>query len=504
MVKKLSLLLLTVIALLLLSSCLDGYYDGALLEETLSQFVEEPDLPGCIREELLAQGFTDEWIDMLIADGICLVNMANQVRFGEFTDDIYNNRPIGPSGEVILQRYFGGLYFNDEGVLTVQVLAAAFDHAPSATAIEEMQELGIIVTTVVFSSQELHATLYALRDIADYARDLGVTSWGMGAENAISVWLDPYNDEQIALFMAFVREHSINPATIIIQEAVTQEARDARAASIATATRFPSDEVVLIGEVGVSRTGITFALENRTNMEFNYGAPWDLAYYANGQWTPVEHLPGAGGGYWLSWGASIQGGGIKQGCQEWSWRFGELPPGRYMFIRDGWLGEWNPNQDRIYVAFEFYITEDSPESLPPRPEIYYWPDPITLVEFSDVTPSGMTMVVQNESDYDIDHRAQILFIVPARYVISDYWWDWQEHHLPFLPVEGYWIDHLIQGEGFLPSGGQLEFTLDWTTVFGRLEPDEYVILLSLAGRAHPPHPTGFTSSDTLMVTFVVE
>ena len=472
MTKKSYLLFLSAIALLLLSSCINGYSTDALHGET-----------ECMTEER---------------------NIVNQAYFGEFINDIYNNQPIGPSGEVILARYFGGMYFNNESVLTVQVLEAAFAHAASATAIEEMRALGILISTVEFAHQDIMATIDALNNAFESARELGATSWWSCAKNRVTVGLDPYTDEQKALFTAFLYEHSINPAMIIIQQAVTPEMRDARAASIATAIQSPGGKIVLVGEVEVSRTGIAFSLENRTDLQFNYGAPWDLAYYTNGHWTPVEHLPGAGSGYWLAWGASLQSGGIDRYRQEWTYRFGELPPGRYMFIRDGWLGEWNPDQDRVYATFEFFITADCPVSLSPQPETHYWPAPIILVEFGDVTPTGMTMVVQNQSAYDIDHRVQILFIVPERYAVSDDWWEWQQHSLPFLPVEGYWIDHLMQGEGFLPSGRQLEFALDWTTVFGELAPGEYVIALSLGGRAFPPHPTGFILSDTLLVAFVVE
>ena len=124
----------------------------------------------------------------------------------------------------------------------------------------------------------------------------------------------------------------------------------------------------LVGDVEVSRTGIAFSLENRADSGFTYGEPWDLACYSysDNRWMPVQHLPGAGGGVWNSIGYSLQSGGIEQNRQEWAWRFGELPPGRYMFIRDGWLGEWRPDQNTVYALVEFFITEDSPINLPPQ------------------------------------------------------------------------------------------------------------------------------------------
>ena len=56
-----------------------------------------------------------------------------------------------------------------------------------------------------------------------------------------------------------------------------------------------------------------------------------------------------------------------------------------------------------------------------------------------------------------------------------------------------------QPEGFLPSGGQLEFRLDWSKVYGELLPGEYRIALSVGGRAHPPHPTEYAFNDRDLV-----
>ena len=495
---------LCICALLTLAACVPHYDEvGGVYEATPDGSTDLLNITDilCEREQLLAMGWSEEMIDSLVDGGISMENVINQARFSGYVDSIYNNRPIGASGEVIAQRYNGGIYFNDQGVLTVMVLDAAFDHAPSATAIEEMRELGIIVRTAQFTHQELLDASDALFHVWDGAREAGLSSSGIGAENRVTAWLDPYNDEQKVTFTEFLRENGLNPAMFILAPAVTQEMRDHRAASVAAAVASPGDKIVLVGDVEVSRTGIIFTLENRTEYEFNYGSPFDLAYYSNGEWLPVPHLPGAGGAPWTSEGHMMQGGGIKQSRQNWSWHFGELLPGRYMFIREGWLGAWSPNQERVYALVEFLVTKDSPVYLPPQDEIDFWPSIINLVEYSDVTPNGMTIVIDNISPYDIDHRAQLLAIVDERYAISEHHWEWPS--LPLLPVEGYWIDHLIQGEGFLPSGGELEFTLDWTAVFGELPPGEYRIVLSLGGRAHPPHPTGWAFGDTLVIRFGV-
>ncbi|MCL2377521.1 MAG: hypothetical protein FWC77_00185 [Defluviitaleaceae bacterium] len=504
--KFIALFILT--ATLMLASCIsDNIGDSYQDELYIYNEYREPDAPQQLytlstREQLEEIGFSREWLDSLVEDGICLINMLNQARFNEFTSRIHDNLPIGPSGEVILERYFGGMHFDDNGVLVVGVLEAAFNHESSAIAIAEMLELGIIIETVQFSYQSIYGTLNALRDIFDSAREAGATGMGLGMHNRVEVWLDPYTNEQKAIFNDFLLQYSIDPAMVAITQAVTDEMRDFRAASVAAAVESHGDQITLVGDVEVSLTGIAFRLENRTNMEFIYGAPWDLAHYVNGSWIPVEHPPGTGGMFWPSIGFSLQAGGIQQYRQEWEWLFGELPPGRYMFIRDGWLGEWSPDGKDVYAVVKFTITEDCPHNLPSEEEIHEFPDIINIIEYSNITPYGMTIVIENASDYDIDHRAQILFMVPERYVTTDYWWEWQQYHLPFLPG-GNRVDYFIQGEGFIESGGRLEFTLNWEMVFGLLPPDEYVIALSLGGHAHPPHPTGWAFNDTVMIAFVV-
>jgi len=500
MTKKIITTLVSISAILLLTSCLHDYETG-IIHEYQPAHNQADTL--CARDQLLEMGWSEEELDSITDGGITFENILNQVRFGNFAQYIHDNQPIGPSGEIISAAYFGGIRFDDNGVLVVSVLEAAFNDSASATAIEEMRELGLIIEVVSFTYTDLIAAIDTLNDMFESVRAVGSTSWGLGGRNRVEIWLDPYTPEQKAIFNSFLQDNGLNPAMFIFSQAVTPEMREHRAAFIARAAAYPRNRIVLIGEAEVTRTGIAFSMQNLTDMEFNYGAHWDLAYYTGGNWAPLPHPPGTGGMAWPAIGFSLQGGGIQQYRQEWEWLFGPLPPGRYMFIRSGWQGQWSPDGDNTYAVVEFTVTEDSPESLPPAPDNYVWLDIIELVEYSGITPYGMTLLIENISNYDLDHRAQILFIVPQEHVTSDYWWEWQQYHIPFLPVDGYWTDHVIQGEGSLPIGGQLEFTLNWENLFGPLPPGEYVIALSLGGQVHPPHPTGFASNDTLLISFRV-
>ena len=351
--------------------------------------------------------------------------------------------------------------------------------------------------TGVASDTQINDAIDRLNSMAESFFAFGATSWGQGAENAVTVWLDPYTEQQKTIFNDFLLANGFDPALFIIHQAVTQEMLDLRMNYIAEATSNPANLIVLVGDVEVSRTEIAFSLENTTTSEFSYGSPWDLARYENGRWLPVTHLPGRGGGAWTSIGFSVQGGGIQQYRQNFEWHFGELPPGRYMFIRDGWLGEWNPNQDRVFALVEFEITVATPMNLPPAPE----PEPriyVEVVEVSNVTSTGMSIVIENTSPYGIDHRAQIVFLVPAEHTTVGERWEWHEHHIPFIS-----FDDMMQAQEFIPAGERREFDIYLGNLFGELPPGNYKLDLSIGGQADPPHPHGWAFGEAL-IEFTVE
>jgi len=482
--------------LLALAACVDIPESAAYAAHEYGDDYEI-DHEAVARAGLLAQGWDEDTLDSMVADGLSLRNIYNQSRFMDAAQAIMQGEPYGPSGEVIASQYLGGIYFDELGILNVTVLAGAFNHPASVTAIDEMQAMGIIVYVVEFNQQDITAAIDRLNNMHQLAQEAGATSWGQGAENGVTIWLDPYTPEQMAIFVTFLQAHNIDPAIFIITPAVTPEMRDHRANNIAEAAAHPRDIIALVGDVEVSRTGIAFSLENRTSESFGYGAPWDLAYFYGGQWIPVTHLPGAGGGMWTMEGYDLQAGGIKSYRVNFEWFFGELAPGRYMFIRDGWLGGWSRDMPRTFAVVEFEITTATPLYLPPEPEEEWLPY-LQVVSHSNVTPVGMRVVVENISAYDIDHRAQLIFIVPAEHTTTGYPWEWWEYHLPILQFEGEWEDHFMQGHGFIPAGGRLEFDINWEAIFGELPPGDYKIDLSIGGQAHPPHPTGWGFGDGLI------
>ena len=297
----------------------------------------------------------------------------SDIEFDDLVQKIYENQPVGASGEVIAFRYRGTIYFNDEGILTVQVLAAAFDHEPSATAIAEMQDLGVIVRQVVFSEQQLRDALNAITRDFNAAMAAGGNSFGIGTDNTVIARLYPHNEEQIAIFTDFLLELDIPPAIISLHPAVSDEMVQRRYELVAAAMHAHHTQTNAVGhygEIQLSRTGIAFQAYNPYEGTFYHSAQWDMAVYEDGAWRPMRHLVGRFATEWTLPLIMIPGGGqynfgILHGSN-WDWRFGELPLGRYAFIQDGWFGHGRYSTEGNtagFIVVEFEITDDTPLQL---------------------------------------------------------------------------------------------------------------------------------------------
>ena len=115
-----------------------------------------------------------------------------------------------------------------------------------------------------------------------------------------------------------------------------------------------STNIVVVGEVEVSRSGISFTVENQANIYYSYPRSWYLAHYVGGRWWHVPHLD-----EWPFWPLNkilLPSGETEQFDIEWEDVFGELPPGRYMFIRSftPWAEHYSERTTE-YVMIEFAI-----------------------------------------------------------------------------------------------------------------------------------------------------
>ena len=110
-----------------------------------------------------------------------------------------------------------------------------------------------------------------------------------------------------------------------------------------------SEIVVLYGEASPSASGITYYFQNLSHEEVTFGLNWILAEYVHGQWLPMPFLPDA----ILDIAAIaiiIDAGQIQRETISFLNWHGELPAGRYMFIRrhHSYQGE--------YLLIEFTIS----------------------------------------------------------------------------------------------------------------------------------------------------
>ena len=472
-----------------------GYRVSDFFDEDIAAILNSDLSP---RDQLLALGWEDSW--MYGMDEALMQNMLTQMRFSPFLEALHNGLPIGESGLVVAPQYRAGMYFNDDGTLIVLVLPGAFNDPHSRTAIEEMQSFGIIINEAIFTDREMDEVTNQLNHMHDRVTAAGSTSWGRTATH-ITMWVDPYTPQQLEILRAFLQDFGFDLAMFQFEPQITDQMREHRINLINEAVN-ASRENIFTSDVIVSRTGIAFTKHNRTTYEFTYGAPFDLARYENGQWVGVPFLQGRGGGMWNMQAYMLQSGGIdRHARQSFEWLFGELEPGRYLLIRDGWLGNWQPDHDRVFAIVEFEITETTPRHLPEvEPQTFI--NPIVLVNPPIATPTSITLTIENQSPYNIDHRAQILSVVRDEDILSDNFWDWWDIALPSRPEDNaHFFDH---GLSFLPAGQQLTFTIDWYQLFGTLEPGAYRIVINTGGHAHPPHPHGWLFADPLIIPFTID
>ncbi len=108
--------------------------------------------------------------------------------------------------------------------------------------------------------------------------------------------------------------------------------------------------VAEIKEDSLSSTGFELILTNEgteCRFEFGYIGGCMVEKYENGQWSEVEPKSLQGAGYAILFrlepGESLE---FKDG---WSQRYGELPPGKYRYIKP--VEKWQPKQLTQDVCF---------------------------------------------------------------------------------------------------------------------------------------------------------
>lgn len=130
--------------------------------------------------------------------------MYNEARSIVLIDELMSAFPQNRSGEIIYPEYFGGLYLDDNGNLTVLVVASEMDSAAYSGFLSVARGGDVNMRVVNFSHNALYDLMLYIKDIADSDMDkvFGIVDrWGVNVkDNTVTVRLIEYSQEQIDLF----------------------------------------------------------------------------------------------------------------------------------------------------------------------------------------------------------------------------------------------------------------------------------------------------------------
>ncbi|MCL2387615.1 MAG: hypothetical protein FWC89_08735 [Defluviitaleaceae bacterium] len=273
------------------------------------------------------------------------------------------------------------------------------------------------------------------------------------------------------------------------------------------------NRVKIVEDVQASRTSIKFALENtsvgKTSARVNSG----LAYYFEGEWLSVVHLTGrfAEGRGGLMAESLPPSGRVMHYHYHWDFLYGELPNGRYALVITevfGVAGEF-PTIER--VVLEFTITEDSPRGFPFRMQTGR-PVDMEVVGHSNVTPTEITLTVQNNSAYDFNGFA-FPWVIATEETAQQFDCLWELHRysdLPRLPWEVV-ADAVItrppddRTNDILLSSGHGDLSADWFLMYGELESGAYRLVVTIQGyEVSEVFPRELVSGGWHVISFYVE
>jgi hypothetical protein len=421
-------------------------------------------------EPLRADGFPNEEIDMLIESGLPPQLFLFQRYFSRYTDILTAKRTVEGSDYAIAPRYFSSIYYNDEGILTVLVLRGAFFDADSAAAINDIRARGIIVREAVHTQHDL---LRVMRGIENEVFKHGATGlWVDTVSDRVVVELYPYTPQQREGLADVLRSAGFNLSMIHFRPTVTEAMREAQAAQYMRAAAGHVGAIAVPGETVVAKTEIEFTFYNHTEYDFFYNNPSNLAKYVNGQWLPVVRLPGRGGDLHLGFGSFIQAGGIIRNFRvNFDRNYGELLPGRYLFMYEGTRGRWLGGLgyqwvdiEPAFLMVEFEITADTPRELPPQVQATAIAPFVEYVSHTNVTSTGMSVTFKNMSPFGIDayFAAEVIHVSDSEWIALHQWYS-----------------------DFMPAGTQLTLDVCWEDAVGALLPGAYSLFIVLHGNVHP-------------------
>ncbi|MCL1935550.1 MAG: hypothetical protein FWF57_04130 [Defluviitaleaceae bacterium] len=201
----------------------------------------------------------------------------------------------------------------------------------------------------------------------------GIFSYGNNGTH-LNISIDPYTYENKMAFELFLYENGFfeqfEPDIFSYQNGRTEEMENFRRNYIKKGLENES-YIVLYGTPVVSRTGIEFTLQNTTDREFMYGAKFDLGVYIDGEFVPVQTLPGRESVAVVSIGFDLSPNRTFSivNRRNFEWRFGTLQNGQYVLVLDGHFGPWPITTELLsserkgFATIFFEIDDDTPNYL---------------------------------------------------------------------------------------------------------------------------------------------
>ena len=205
--------------------------------------------------------------------------IENERRSLAIFDDINAQFPADSSGQPVYPDYWGGVYLDDNGRLTILM---AETESPEAREFIAGLDKWVQVKTAEYTDQELNDLMNWLNERSDKVGEFAMSWWLDAIGNRVQVDMIRYTDEEIARFRAEV----IDSPMISL--------RDPRADSGGVSNPLQInpelDGFVVMSVTEVAATSVTVSIRNDSNFPLSTGYDHMLEYLDNDKWRFIPSV----------------------------------------------------------------------------------------------------------------------------------------------------------------------------------------------------------------------
>lgn len=288
---------------------------------------EQPEAPPEIPDDETET--ENPWWDDLISDEFPQEFWENQARYGAVAQRVNGLFPIEDDGwSVIYPDFFGGLYLNDMGILTVLMvedLVETTDAMDFRAAVEEFG--GSSFRNVEFSQQELLDVMDILSDmwqdnpVMQNVRGMGMDTIG----NRIDIYLLLGDEEHIAEFRREVMDSPMlafsgTRGSVLVLDDLAEPLRY---------NPLLTNVLMEVTDYSNLPNEITVTISNNSPYMIMTGYPFLVEAYYNGSWWQVPMS-----GMFILMGITIDTGETYDFVKDLSFNVGPLERGFYRIRKD--------------------------------------------------------------------------------------------------------------------------------------------------------------------------